>query len=146
MVSREVKEAEGMQPRLLASLEKTKRFMEERDADQWTPALRSIAVSTQEGIDLRVIHVWRKPDDPQGHLLQIEGVATGAAPRAMADQFLQGLRRELGQHFQASETCRFERLEDEPDEPSADRKRATFTIMAPIGAPVPPKEESIPKI
>ena len=148
-VSASLDQARMARSQLQRSINGARSARDEFDGDdRWTPALRSIVASTNAGIELRTIQVLKKnPDDPRANGLRIEGVATGTAPRATADQFLHTLQREMRQHFQGAEPCRFELLEDEPELPSAepDQRRAIFTITAPISATVPHNGGTHPK-
>jgi len=138
-VSSELADAHLMQLHIAAFLKKAGQIAEESQSGKWTLALRSIAVSAGADTELRVIHVWKNPDDPLGRLLRIEGVSTGVEPRIVADRFSRELQVELSRYFQIKEGCRFERLDDEPDPPSAkpSERRAAFTLVAPISAALP---------
>ena len=143
-VSASLDEARRVRPHLQGFLHAATRARAEFDGeDRWTPALRSIEASAKAGIALRAIRVVKKIGDPRASMVRIEGFAMGTAPRATADRFLKTLQGELGRHFQIAEPCRFERLEDEPEPPSAlpDQRRAIFTITAPIGSAIPRNDE-----
>ena len=137
-VSVSLRDARRIRPHFQALIDGAGRMTQERDADKWTPALQSIATSAGAGIDLRVIHVVKKNGSSREHELQIQGVSMGTAPRVVADHFLQTLQRELLRHYQLAGKCRFEQLEDEPSPPtaSAEQRKASFTITAPLGAAV----------
>ena len=109
------------------------------NADKWTAALRSIAVAAGVDIELREVRTLHNLDNPRPDALQIDGHSTGAVPRATADRFRHALGRELRKYFPDADPSRFERLEDEPEIPSSDptQRRATFTIIAPLGTAVP---------
>jgi hypothetical protein len=143
-ISPDLDEARRAQPIYEAFLDRARSVGEEGDGKSWTPALRSIAVSGGAGIELRQIHIAEKSDHSRACRLDIAGIATGSAPRAVADKFLRTLQDELGRQFQAIEPCQFERLEDETDLPAAnpDQRRATFTITTTIGLTAPAKAES----
>ena len=115
--------------------------------DRWTPVLRSIVASTNAGLELRKLKVVKKSDNSPVEGLRIEGSAVGDEPRAIADQFLLTLQRELRQHFPLAEPCRFGRLEAAPEQASdePDERRTLFTIYAPITAAIPGTGEPHPK-
>ena len=144
VASAKLDDARRVEVRVLAASRKVRDLEQELDGDKWTAALRSIAVSTGAGIELRAIRAVRNPGDLRPCALQLDGLSIGPEPRANADQFRQALERELRKNFGSGEPCRFERLEVEPEMPSADpaQLRATFTITAPFGATVPPDRES----
>jgi len=120
-------------------LDATQRVLKERTSDRWTPALGDIARAAGPDIELRVIHVWKNPADPAGRLLRIEGVTTGADRRLIADRFRLQLQEELTRHFRGVEKCVLERCDDDPDSAQAEpeKQRVLFTIVAPVGAPLP---------
>lgn len=134
IVSSDLEAARNVQTRYEAFLNRAERVVEEGNAKRWTPALRSIAVSGGTGIELRGIRMVESSDHSHTYSLQIEGVSTGSAPRAIADRFLQTLQSELGRQFQVAEPGRFERLEDQAETPAAsgDERKATFTITTTI--------------
>ena len=112
----------------------------EKGNDPWSMALRSIAVTVGPDVELWAIHVWKDPQDYNGRLLHIEGAVSGATPRLAADKFLQGLKEELMHQYRNAERTAFGRI-DETDEALAGEHRVTFTIDAPIGAPLAPATE-----
>jgi hypothetical protein len=130
-------DAKRLQAHITESLAQTNRLTKEKSADQWTPALQSIASSAGSGIELRVIHLWKNPEDLAGRLLRIEGTVTGAAPRLDAEGFCHRLSKELRLHFPMKEEGRVERLEELPAAPSAkpNEHPAAFVVMVPVGAP-----------
>lgn len=134
IVSADVNAARTVQTRYEAFLNKAKWVVKEGEAKRWTPALRSIAVSTIPGIQLREIRVVPGADRSHTYGLQIDGLATGSEARAIADKFLQTLQSELGRQFQLAEPCKFEWLEDQKDSVPANtnHQRATFTITTKI--------------
>ena len=141
-VSSNLEDGRRLQLHNTAFLKKTTQLVDERNGDNWTPALRSIGVSAGPDIDLRVIHLWKNPDDPSGRLLRIEGASSAIDPREVANRFSQQLRGELQRYFRMKEECRLERFEELPESPAANRSgpRAVFTIVVPVGAALPAKE------
>ena len=76
-VSGDLNEAHRAQLHLTAFLDRVKGVEEERNSENWTPALQSIAASAGPDIELRVIHIWKNPMDAQGRVLRIEGFSDG---------------------------------------------------------------------
>jgi len=81
-VSSNLEDGRRLQLHNTAFLKKTTQLVDERNGDNWTPALRSIGVSAGPDIDLRVIHLWKNPDDPSGRLLRPlwENTRSGNSP------------------------------------------------------------------
>ena len=129
--------AQALQTHIARFLEKTQGILDEKDTEKWTPALRCLAAGVGPDIQLQVIHLWKNPEDPSGRILRIEGTAFGATPRMAADHLSQELQKGLPQYFQIKEECRFERLADLPEAPSANPSlhAAAFVLVVPIGAP-----------
>ena len=143
-VAASLDEAEKVQAPFATFLKQAKRLADERAVQGWTPALRRIAAGSGAHLELRNVRAVEKSAAPRALTLHIGGVATGTAPRTVADQFLHTLQGELERQFPGTVTTRFERLEDEPELTSAQpaQRRPTFTISAAIGLTEKPKAQS----
>jgi hypothetical protein len=130
-------DARKVQEHVRAFLAGAARVEGERGNEHWTTALRSIAINVGPDVEIWTIHLWKDPQDYNGRLLHIEGAATGASPRLVADKFLQGLREELMRQFKNAERTKFERIDETGESANLEGgHRITFAIAAPIGAPI----------
>jgi len=133
-VSKSLEEARRQRAVSETFIDGARRVAQERNVDPWTPLLRSIAVSMEPAIDLRVIRLLNTSDKAPEFVLRIEAVANGTAPRMIADHFRQRLQEELASNNRPARACQFELLEDEsvPDLAEPNEERARFIITAPI--------------
>jgi len=129
-----LEDARRLKVHVRSFLDGTENVEKERGADRWSVALHSIAISVGPDVELWQIHVWKDPEDNDGRLLQIQGMASGTSPRLVADQFYRGLREELIHLFRNAERMKIERIEDVGGTNGAEKPQARFTIAAPIGA------------
>ncbi len=134
-LSVQARQAAPTQPQFNLVLKEPRRVAEEMGAKGWTPALRVILGSLGPDVELHGVGASRAADDPQASILHIQGIATGVAPRMIADHFRERLQRELERQFHGGVTARFEQLEDKPVLPStpADKQKTIFAIGTTIG-------------
>ncbi len=138
IVSPQNEQAEKARGNFVSLPERAKRIAAERAAVGWTPALRAVSINAGSEIDLRGLSS-RGIDGMAGACeILIEGTATGPTPRAIADRFLQALRRDLDLKFPGAVTAEFEKLEDDPVSTSAPSvpQTARFTIKVRVGTKV----------
>ena len=107
----------------------------ERNSPKWTSALWAVASAVGEGIELGGVELRGANDLAGGCTFRIDGVSTGSAPRAVAEQLRKDIEAKLTRHFDGSQvTARFARLDVEPesDATATDRRTAAFSII--VGA------------
>jgi CheY-like chemotaxis protein len=116
------------------TMEQVSRIEKEREEPSWVPALRSVVSSAGRGIQLREVRGREVQGDAKTWKLQIGGISTGVAPRAVADDFRQELQRNLDAAFPGRVSTRFERLDDLPEEApvGSGERRGGFAIIATI--------------
>lgn len=144
VVSPQAEQAEKARPGLAALPDLAKRLEEEHKAG-WVGALRAVAINAGSAIELRGIAARGFDAAPGACEVRIEGVASGQFPRAVADEYHQGLRRDLERGARGPVLTQFEKLEDEP-EPLPERaegKRASFVIT--LGVDLPQTESGVTK-
>jgi hypothetical protein len=83
---------------------------------------------------VREVRASEPTGDTKMRKLVVIGIAIGAEPRKVADQYRVSLLRDLGSMFRGTVGVRFEQFDDLPDSPSAvpGGKHGTFTIVATI--------------
>jgi hypothetical protein len=106
----------------------------DRAKPRLAPALRSVIESAGLQIQVREVRAQEKFGDERMWTLLVGGIATGLAPRAVADRYRADLQREFDRIFHGGVSVRFDRFEDIPESPSAlPRARSgAFTILATI--------------
>ena len=142
VVAAQLKQAEEARNDASAVLQRAKRIGDERNAERWTKALR--AISSTAGMEIEIRGVTAAAEASGAWGFQVDGIATGPAPRAIADAFFRGLRRELERDFAKTVLMKLEKLEDEsePTPLPPDRRRARFAISIKVGAKEVPRNES----
>jgi hypothetical protein len=125
-------EAEIARGRLEAVLAVTKLLKMDREAPRWASALGSVAMATEEGVELQNIKARPGPDGTGSWELSISGTTSGLAPRVAADKFRQALEAKLSLTLNHDRVAtRFEKLQDEVV--PAGQQRAVFVIAATSG-------------
>jgi hypothetical protein len=140
IVAPQMEEAEKARAGFASLPKRTKSIAEERNARGWTRVLRVASINAGPEIDLRSVTARCAAGVCE---LRLEGAATGAAPRAIADEFCQAQRRELEPNFPGGVVAQFEKLEDEPESSalSSGEHRARFTLKVSVGLTAPPHLE-----
>lgn len=131
-LSARAQQAAQARPGLLAVQKQAKHLAHVRSAAGWAEALRAISTSAGAEIELRGIEARGAEG---GCELQIGGVATGPAPRAVADQFHRILRREIERNFPGTVLCKIDMIEDVPMAASAlsGIPRVRFALTVKLG-------------
>ena len=106
----------------------------DRAKPKWAPALRSLVATAGTGIQVREVRASEEAGDTTKWMLAVNGVATGAAPRTVAERYRLVVERNLVLMFGTGVAVRFERFDELPEEPSAtaEDRRGTFRIVATI--------------
>lgn len=133
-VSATLDDARGTKRLHHTTMEQVLRIEKEREEPSWVPAVRSVVSSAGRGIQLREVRGREIQGDAKTWKLQIGGISTGVAPRAVADDFRQELQRHLDAAFPGRVSTRFERLDDLPEEAPvrSGERRGGFAIIATI--------------
>lgn len=142
VVTAQLEQAEQVRSNATTVLRRAKRIGDERNAERWTKALR--AISSTAGVEIEIRGVTTAAEAQGVWGFQVDGIATGRAPREIADEFFRRLRRELERDFSKTGLMKLEKLEDEsePTPLPPERRRAHFAISIKLGAKEVPTNES----
>lgn len=134
VVSRDLQDAATAQSKMEEARRQLAVVSADRARPRWAPALRSFVPNALTGIQLHEVRAGEDANDPKRWTLVVGGVATGAAPRAVADRYRLTVERNLARTFGSGVKIVMERFEDLPDPPSTDgdARRGTFKIIATI--------------
>lgn len=119
-------EAKRVRDRYEAFLSQAQRIKTEDAARDWLPIFQILNEQKNPGVELRGVSVSPKTKAGRTWRMQVDGVASGTAPRIVMEAYRLALQRALEPEFQV----------DEPLQLQSMANASTATAGQPTGAPV----------
>lgn len=139
VVSWQLEQANGARSGFASLPQRLKRLAEERAAGGWAETLRVVAGASGPGIEWRSVTARGVGRESGACELHFVGVATGAAPRVLVNEFYKTLGRALESRFPGMSAIVLEKVDDEPDLPGQHQSR--FSLAVKIGSKQPRRGE-----